>query len=410
MARPGVNISLLNGGLNLQPPSAFGDSVVLVASPAAPVAGYGVAFIVKSKKQVETAFAQAGNEPVVIALSAFYDEAPEGTKLYVLAMAQATPLATLVAAANAEKALNLAAGAARLVGAIKFPAGGYTPTTTDGFDVDVHNAATAAQTLANAWFAAKKPFRVLIEGYGFTNIAAAKDYSTASLRNVGIVVGSVDASTAWATMLALGRAARVAPQQNIGRIKTGSLAIADTLPVKIGNTVVEQVLSVDLDTLHEKRYIAFEKNATAPGYVWNDDSMLTDPTDDYNNLRHGRVIDNAVRIAYATYYLQLKDDVDVDVDGRLSTVVEKALQNSIEQAISQQMGEQLSANQDGTPAVQCLVNPDPEVLPQLYEDAGINNPNFNLLQSGTVYLFVRVRPKGCLQYINVYLGYSADVS
>jgi hypothetical protein len=211
-------------------------------------------------------------------------------------------------------------------------------------------------------------------------------------------------------MLALGRAARVAPQQNIGRIKTGSLAIADTLPVKIGNTVVEQVLSVDLDTLHEKRYIAFEKNATAPGYVWNDDSMLTDPTDDYNNLRHGRVIDNAVRIAYATYYLQLKDDVDVDVDGRLSTVVEKALQNSIEQAISQQMGEQLSANQDGTPAVQCLVNPDPEVLPQLYEDAGINNPNFNLLQSGTVYLFVRVRPKGCLQYINVYLGYSADVS
>jgi hypothetical protein len=407
MARPSINISLTNGGLNLQAPSAFGDSVVLVASPAAPVAGYGVAFLVKSKKQVQTAFVQAGNEGVVSALSAFYDQAPEGTKLYVLAMAQATTLTTLFAAVNAEKALSLAAGNARMVAAIKFPAGGYTPTITEGFDADVHGAVTAAQTLANSWLASKKPFRVIIEGYAFTTASAAKDYSALSNRNVGVIVGNVAGSTATATMICLGRAALQEPQQNIGRIKTGSLNIADTSLVKIASTLVEQMSPADLDMLYDKRYITFEKNATAPGYVFNDDPMLTAVTDDYNNLRYGRVVDNAVRVAFATYYQKLKDDVNTDEDGRLAQVEEKALENAIEQAISQQLAGQLSTNDDGSAAVQCLVNPDVATYPQLYEDAGISSPNLNLLQSGTVYLFVRMRPKGCLKYINVFLGYTS---
>jgi hypothetical protein len=218
----------------------------------------------------------------------------------------------------------------------------------------------------------------------------------------------VDNATAWATMLALGRAAKALPQQNIGRIKSGSLGIADTLDVKIGATKVDLVPAVDLDTLHEKRYITFEKNAVAPGYVWNDDTMLTEPTDDYGSLRNGRVADNAVRIAYATYYRELKDDVDVDEEGRLAPVEEKALEAAIERNIELQMGSQLSANEDGTAAVECIVNPDPQVFANIYEDAGIATPNFNLLQSGTVYLFVRMRPKGCLTYINVFIGFAAE--
>lgn len=408
MARPGVNILLTNGGLNLQAPTAFSDSVVLIASPAAPVAGYGTAFLVKSIKQIQTAFVQANNEPVVAALSAFYREAPEGTKLYVLAMAQTTTLATLLATANASKPLLLAGGSIRLMGVIKFPAVGYTPTVTDGFDADVHAAATAAQTLATEWLGYKKPIRVLIEGFAFSNAGAARTYNADNKRNVGIVVGNVNNSTSIATMYCLGRAARIFPQQNIGRVKSGSLNIPEAEVVKIGATVVEQMPSVDLDTLHEKRYITFEKNAVAPGYVWNNDTMLTEPTDDYGALRNGRVMDNAVRVAFVTYYQELKDDVDVDEQGRLAPVAEKALEVAIEQAIGNTMGGQLSTNDDGTAAVDCIVNPDPELFPNLYEDAGINSPNFNLLSSGTVYLFVRMRPKACLTYINVFLGFSAE--
>lgn len=410
MSRPKVNIALTNGGLNLQAPGAFSDSVVLLASPVAPVAGYGIAFLVKSKKQIETAFGQVGNEAVVAALKAFYNEAPEGTKLAVLAMAQATTMTTLWAAANAEKALSLLAGTARIVVSIKFPAGGYTPTITGGFDAEVHTAVTAAQALADSWLTQRKPFRALVEGSAFSAVADTTDYATSNKRNVAVVVGNVAASSAMATMYALGRAARIEPQQNIGRIKTGSLNIPDADLVKIGATLVESMASVDLDTLHDKRYITFEKNATAPGYVFNDDNTLTALTDDYNNIRYGRVVDNAVRIAFTTYYNELKDDVDVDASGRIETVLEKALEASIEQAISQQMGGQLSTNDDGSAAVQCLVNPDAATYPQLYEDAGITTPNFNLLQTGTIYLFVRMRPKGCLKYINVYLGYSAEVA
>jgi hypothetical protein len=65
-------------------------------------------------------------------------------------------LQTLVAAANAEKALTVADGAGHLLGAIKFPdTGTYTPTITNGMDVDSHNAVTDAQTLAAAWLGKK---------------------------------------------------------------------------------------------------------------------------------------------------------------------------------------------------------------------------------------------------------------
>lgn len=408
MARPKVSISVSNGNLGLTGPAEFGTSVILVASPAAPVAGYSVPFLVRNKKEVSTAFAQAGNEPVVNAINnGFYAEAAEGTKVYILAMAATTTLATLLAAANANKALNMGVGDVRLLAAIKFPGGSYTPTITDGLDDDVVAAVTAAQTLANAWFATKKPFRFLIEGFAFADATDAKDYSAEANRNGGIVIGNIDGSTALATLLALGRASKSHPQQNIGRIKTGSLAIAENAVVKIGAITVEQMADADLETLWTKRYITFERNETGSGYVFNDDNTLTSLEDDYNNFRYGRVIDNATRIAYTSYYKELKEDVDVDEDGRLAAVVEKALETTIETDIDAAMRPQLSKKNDGTAAVECLVNPDPTQYAQLYIANNITDPNFNILQTNQVYLFIRLKPKGCLKYLDVYLGFTA---
>ncbi len=406
MQRPHVNITAMQGGLNLQPPSTFGNSAVLVAAPIAPAAGYGTAFTIKSKAQAKTAFGQVGNEKVLVALNAFYDEAPEGTKLNVLAMAPTTTLAQLFAEANANKAL--ADGNVRLLGAIKFPASGYEPTITDGFDTDVNAAVIAAQTLADTWFGKKKPFRAIVEGYAFSGSASgANDYSTSAYRNVAICVGSVNDSTATATMLLLGRAAASQPQQNIGRIKSGSIKVAENAVVKIGTTVVDNYTDDDFDTLWEKRYIFPEKNQVSSGYVWADDNMLTSLTDDYNSLRNGRVIDNAVRVAFGTYYKELKDDVDVDEDGRLSPAVEKALETAVETDIDQTIGSQLSSKKDGTANVECLVNPDPIQYEALYVNNNITNPNFNLLQSNKVFLFVRCKPKGVLKFIDVYLGFTS---
>ncbi|KAA2245494.1 hypothetical protein F0L74_05925 [Chitinophaga agrisoli] len=410
MSRPGVEIFLTNGGLGIQPASDFGVSAVLIASPVAPVAGYGTAFMVKTKTQVATAFAQVGNEDVVKAINeGFYAAAPEGTKLYVLCMAAATTLTTLGAAANANKVLSLGAGTVRLLAAIKFPDEEYEPTVTDGFDQDVHTAVTALQTLSATWFDDNKPFRYFVEGFAFADPATAKNYATSLNRNGFIVAANIDGSTARATMLAMGAAAAVEPQRNIGRIKNGSLPIPETSNVKIGAIAVDAISGADLDTLFEKRYISIEKNKSASGYVFTYDCALCDPTDDYNNLRFGRVIDNATRIAFVTYYRELKDDVEVFAGGRLSTVAEKALEIGIEQAIDDGMRNQLSKKTDGSAAVECLINPDPAQYALLYEQADIEQPNFNLLQTGTIYVFIRLLPKGSLDYINLYLGYSPTV-
>jgi hypothetical protein len=409
MLRPNVNITAMNGGLNLQPPAAFGTSAILVASPIAPVAGYSVPFLVKNKKQVSTAFAQAGNEAVVTAINlGFFAEAPEGTALWIMAMAPATTMTELLLAANGDKVLNAGGGAIRLLGVIKFPSGAYVPTITTGFDDEVFTAVTAAQALADSWFGKKQPFRAIIEGYAFDGVAAtAKDYSAEANRNVAIVAGNIDAGTAQATLLALGRKARGESQQSIARIKTGSLNIAETSVVNIGATLVDNYDTDDLDTLWEKRYITFDKNQTGSGYVFVDDNMLTAVTDDYNSWRNGCVIDNITRIAFATYYQEVNDDVDVDENGRLSAAVEKALETAVETSVDNQIRSQLSKKKDGTADVVCLVNPDPVQYAALYEANGISDPNFNLLQTNKVYLFVMSKPKGCLKYLSVFIGFTA---
>jgi hypothetical protein len=410
MARPKVTVVATNDNLNIQGPTDFGTCVVMVAAPVAPVAGYGVAFQVKSAAEAATAFVQTGNEKVVTAFEYFFAEAPVGTEVNVVAMARTTTLEALVATANIEKGLNSASGKARLVGVIKFPdTGVYTPTITTGFDVDVHNAVEDAQTIAATWGAKPKGFRVMIEGYGFTTVSAAKDYSSEAFRNVAVVVGKVDGETSYSLMLALGRAAKVQPQENIGKVKSGSLVIGAAVAVTIAGTAPEAVSSTDLDSLHTKRYITFEKNEEASGYVFNDDNMLCDPTDDYNNLRHGRIMDNITRIAYSTYYHELKDDVEVDDDGRMDSAVEKSLETSVESNIDDELRNQLS-KKNGIANVDCLVNPDATAYASLYAKAGISSPNFNIIETGTVYLFILAQPKGCIKQILAYCGFTATTT
>ena len=411
MSRPGANVFISNGNLGIQAPGAFGTPVLVLATPVAPVAGYGVAFSVRSKQQVSTAFAQVGNEAVIQAINeGFYREAPEGTELFIVAVVNTNGLDDLAVEAVAGKALDLANGTARLVAFVKFPAGAYSPTIVEGFDNDVDPAVSAAQTLADAWLLKRKSFRCFVQGYCFSNAAAAKSYATSNKRNVAIVVGAIDDSSAKMTCLVLGRASKEFPQRNIGRIKSGSLSIADASTVKLGTTLLDAIPTVDLDALDEKRYIFPVRNEAAPGYVINNDHMLTAVTDDYNNLRYGRVIDTAVRIAYEAYYEELKEDVDVDESGRLQPVIEKALETKIESAISTRMPGQLSTNNDGSAAVQCLVNPDIEDYATLYAQNNIVSPNFNIIQTNKVYIFIRMRPKGSLNYIDIYLGYvSASV-
>lgn len=406
---PNVSINVTNGNLGLLAPSELGTSLLLVATPAAPTSGYGVAKLVRNKNEVKAELSNVANAAVVSAINnGFYAEAAEGTKLYIVCFSQATTLAAMAGASNAEIGLQAGNGAIRLVAIAKFPAGGYVPTITNGMDADVHTAVTAAQTLANTWLGNKKPFRALLPAYAYTNSTDAQDYSAATNNAVGVVVGTIDANPATALLMVLGRAAKIAPNQNIGRIKSGSLNIAATSVLEIGNKTPEKTAPAVLDTLNTKRYITFDRNQIASGYIVIDDNMLCTPADDYNNLRYGRIIDNAVRISYNTYYEELKDDVNVDANGRLDSVVEKSLEAKIQGRIDALMRGQLNTKKDGTSDVVAYINPDVTEYAAWYANNNISNPNLNIIQSETVYVFLFLKPKGCLKYIQVYLGLTAS--
>lgn len=406
--RPNITIALQNGNLGLTGPSENGISVLIVAAPVAPTSGYGVAKLIRTKAEASLEYVQSGNADVLEAINeGFFAEAAEGTKLYCVAFAQATTLTDMADEANAGIGLEAAGGTARLLALMKFPSPGYTPTITNGMDADVHTAATALQALSETWLAKKKPFRFIIPAFAYTNATDAKDYSAQALRNGSIVIGKIGTNHGQALTTVLGRLAKISPQRNAGRVKEGSLNIPTTENVTIAGVAPDFVDESALDTLHTKRYITFEKNQIAAGYILNDDNTLVATADDYNNLRNGRVIDNAVRVAYASYYEELKDDVEVDENGFLDKVVEKALETKIQTAIDKQMRGQLNTRKDGSSDVACLVNPDTEEYAALYAKNNISSPNLNIIQSETIYLFIFLKPKGCIKYINVYLGLTA---
>lgn len=401
----------MNGQLGILPPSDNGTAFVVIASPAAPTAGYGTAFLITSIADAKAAFANVSNAAVLNAfVKGFFGQAPEGNKVYVLCMARTTTLTTLADPANAEKALKMAAGAARLGAFIKYPdPGTYTPTVTNGFDAEVHTAVTAVQSLAATWFGKKQPFRAFIEGYACDGTHGnALDYSQTTNRNCFIVAGEVNGDAGMATMIALGRAVASAPERNIGRIKSGSLNIDASYAVTIGGSNVNTVSDATLEGYYAKRYITIEPNKSAAGYVFTDSIALTAPTDDYFCLEYGRVIDNMVRVTNATGYFELKDDVDVDEEGRLAKVEELALQDAIENAIANTMGSQLSKNRDGSVAVTILINPDTTTYAALYAANNIANPNLNIIQNGgKIFVFAKGRPKGCMRDIEFFLGYTS---
>jgi len=163
----------------------------------------------------------------------------------------------------------------------------------------------------------------------------------------------------------------------------------------------ESFSDTDLDTWNDKRYIFYTVNEdpTSPGYIFSDDISLVNETSDYGTWSNNAVIGEAARISYATCYKLLKDDVDVDDNGRMGAAVETNIQQLIEDDITKQIGGSISA-------VSALFNPDTAEFAALYANANISTPNLNLLQTGgNVYVFVTVRPKGYAKNILVVLGF-----
>lgn len=401
MSIPNVTVNFGNSNLGIQAASAAGTFGLVAAIPEENTSGFGVAVLIKSVKQAKTELANSDNAAILKAISeGFYGEVSEGSPLYCIFLPNTTNMEDMIHIENTvvRDLKNFSGNKLRAIGAVKFPDNSYEPTITQGFDQDIHNAVIQAQLQADLSIQQQKPIEMILQGYGATIASAAKDYTTTTNKNVHIVVGSEDGNSAISVLRALGQKASKAVQKKIGRVKSGSLKIADNASVYVGTTDIKELDNIDLATYNDKGYIVYIMNEDAPGFIFSDDVSLTDPTSDYATWSHNAVLGEAMRIAYATFYKTLKDDVDVDDNGQLGAAVETNLSQDIIDAINKELGGNISG-------VNVLINPDTTTSAGLYAAADIDNPNLNLTQSGKLYVFLTIRPKGYIKDVLVVLGF-----
>ena len=172
---------------------------------------------------------------------------------------------------------------------------------------------------------------------------------------------------------ATGRLAKYAAHIKMGKVANGPLALTTCY---IGNQEIKNILG--LAALHGAGFISFMKQPGKAGFYFGIDRMAS--TDDYRLMAYGRVIDKAAIIAAAVYIEELEGEVDVDADGKIDSLALAGLRDDISQAINVGMGTQISG---------LIVN---------------INPDQNIINTGTLNVQLRVRPKGYKTFINVDLG------
>ncbi|MBV6442753.1 MAG: hypothetical protein EPGJADBJ_04477 [Saprospiraceae bacterium] len=342
MALPGVSITLTNGALGLVAPGE--DSVVGIIFNGVAASGLslGVSFQGFDLADFEavgvtSAYDTTNSVEVWRHIKEFYDEAGEGAELWIMIVSQATNAQTILdkTTANAKKLLQDAGGRIRLLAVARNPAGGYTPNTTaNEIDLDIVNALTTGQALADDFQAAFTPVRIILEAYAFTGTTSTLANLKAQTKpNMAILLGDTESGARSAVGLLLGRLASVPVQRNPGRVKDGSLLITAAY---LGSATLESDES-KATAIHDKGFITFRKHPGKAGYYFSDDPTCVAANDDYSSLARGRVIDKAIRIAAETFTNELLDEVQIDANGRISTNKAKYYQAIIDNAVNTAM-------------------------------------------------------------------------
>lgn len=408
---PGIDIKFANGLLGSVIPSDDGIFGMLGSAKAVP-----------DKFELEKAYSIRGMQDVAKLgiikgdvdngvfyrkLKEFYDEAGEGTKLWIMGMPKSgagnkvsdwfTPDG-VTGEVPATKLLDKANGEISLL-FTSFDPTGYTGEESDELDEDVWAAQAAAQTFAeNYTDNMYSPFIVLLEGYDFTgDYDGLKDLTAGTDNRVAIVIGDSQPASGQvvnknaANHILAGRLAAIQVHENAGKVKLGELK---TLTAYIGDDPAEQV---DVESIHDRGYITFRTHVRRAGYYFTDDPLATGTDDDYHYITRRRTIDKAYRIAHHVASREILNDFDVNNDGTISPFYAKTVEGNIEAEIYALMTQQGELSADST-------NKD---------DLGVKarvNTEINVAQTGRLEIAIRVRPKGYARWIEVTLGYELELN
>ncbi len=385
-----VNIRLENGALGRVAATDDGVAGLIMTGKAVPEKlELNRVYVFSSARDLTThGITEAENPLLYKEVASFYEQAGDGAELYVLVVSEATTLTQMCSAEDGsplKKLIDSAAGRIRLVGINKLPPAEYEADTAQGIDGDVITAVAAAQKVAESYQDKINPFRLLLPAMlwnGSTeNLFKPRE---GSYNRVGLVLAAdkiIGETASSAVARVLGRAAKIAVNYSIARVKDG--AIAATGFLADGKTPEEH--AGQLDALHDAGYIFYRTFVGKNGYYLNDDCMAAPLADDYSNLNLGRVIDKAIVIAYGAYVDEIQDSIEVDGEGRLPQHLCSYFEGNMENAVAAAMQEEISS-------FECFID-----------------PKQNILSSGVMNVSCKIVPKGILKEINVTLGFDNPV-
>lgn len=325
----------------------------------------------------------------------FYDEAPVGSELWIMGVADTMTVDKMVDKTEVNGALKLlraANGDIRVLIVKVTDASGYSATVTHAIDAKVETAITKAQQLGEEITAANyAPIFTILEGRHYsgvpTNLPALNEGDD---NRVAVLIGdTVTNSDGAAVGLLAGRIAAIPVQRSIGRVRSGSIGATK---MYIGSATAE---NGDPATINDKGFICPRTFVGKSGYYWNDDKLATSPTDDYALIPRRRTIDKAYRIAYQTLVNEINNEVPVTDDGKIAPPYVKSVQTAVESAIINLMTSEGNLGVDPSDpkdmGVQCYINPDQ-----------------NIVATSKLKAQLRVKPYGYSKYIEVDLGFKVS--
>lgn len=403
MALPGVEITLGNGGLGRV--SATDDGIAALLLTGAEVEKtittkndqgeevtttkttfeLGKHYQLSSTKDLNTLGVTEKNNPLVYKeVCSFYAQAGEGVELHLMVVDPETKLSEMVSAVATSplsKLIEAAAGRVKIVGVNRLNSGNEDEDRPKGIDGDAITAANNAQQTAENYAKKIMPFRIFLPAPNWTGENPEFQPSGSSYNRVAMVLaseGKLEDQYPAAIGMVLGRAAKAEPQQDLGRVKFGSLAANGYFTD--GSPFLEK--QGIADSLNDAGYIFFLNYPGKNGCYLNGCPMACNAGDDYAVLNNGRIMDKAMRIAYDTYISEIMDNVKVGDDGKLPSGVCSSFESMIENAVASLMDGQISSFK------------------------AYVNPAQNILSTSTLQVECSIVPLGVLKTIKVLLSFS----
>ena len=279
---PYVKINFANGAIGREAPMDDGcTGLICTAANAAGDGTFriGTPYLITSLRQLEALGVSADpydpNARLHKCVKEFYDEAPQGTKLYVMGT-EDDMLEKIFGAQKERPLLVFAKGEIRTLVAVAT----LKVEPKNGLNPDVYAGIPLAQAAAE-WAAdeLKAPLLVLVEGRGYTgDPTELRDIRELECNRVAVVIGDTekhDASEAAAVGLLAGRLAAIPVQRSAARVRDGAVK-ADAMYILGDRAEMGQP-----EAIHDKGFICPRTFAGKAGYYWSDDLIAAPVTDDY---------------------------------------------------------------------------------------------------------------------------------